>query len=269
MEKIAVLGPEYSYCHILARKLFPKGNFELCKNIEEIFRQVNEGKCEQGVAPVENMIHGTVRESLIALQKYRVKINRAADFGIHHCLASKTEKFNKITSKAEALSQCTKLLSQMKDKVVEESASTSQAMQIASKNADYAAIGSEDAALSLGLKIIKRNVEDNNDNVTRFILISKKENVLEKKKEYRTSMMIIPKKDKPGLLFEILSVFKIKEINLTKIESIPSGKKMGEYEFFLEINGSEKEENVSSALQFLRTLHEVYSFGSYELDRVN
>ncbi|MBS3091096.1 ACT domain-containing protein [Candidatus Pacearchaeota archaeon] len=267
MIKIAVLGPEYSYCHILGLKKFANETIVLCKTIPEVYEKVSKDEVEFGLAPIENMLHGTVRESLVSLQKYKVKINKTFDLPIHLCLASKTDNFNIIISKQEALSQCLKLISRLK-KQTQECSSTSEAMKIASSDSNYAALGSEEAAKSLNLKIIGKDVEDNSDNITRFVLISKKESDLDESKYMRTSLMILPERDKPGLLYEILSIFKIRYINLTKIESIPTRKKLGEYEFFMEIEGSLQEERIISALNLLKTIHDIYLFGSYELEKI-
>src|SRR3989344_1381557 len=264
--KISILGPNYSYCHVLALKAFPNSEFLMCQTIPEIFKNVFEGKTLQGLVPIENMIHGTVRESITSLQKYKIKINEAYDLPIHHCLASKNKDFKIISSKQEALSQCSILLEEYKNLGLQiaDAPSTSKAMETASQTPDYAAIGSLEAAKSLGLQIIRENVGDNHNNVTRFILISKRKSD-EKLEDARTSLMIIPKKDRPGLLYEILSVFKEENVNLTKIESIPTGKKLGDYEFFIEISGSLKEDRIIKALNKLKTMQEVYPFGSYKL----
>lgn len=268
--KIAILGPEYSYCHILAKKVFPESTFVLCQNIEEIFKTLSEKKVEIAIAPIENMLHGSVRESVIALKKYLVKINASYDLPIHHCLASKTNKFTKIISHPQALAQCSSFLNEYRDNkyLIEESASTSKAMEIASKDKEYAAIGSEEAASKYKLKILNKQIEDNHNNTTRFILISNKESIPDKENS-RTSILVAPGQDKPGLLFEILSIFKANGINLTKIESIPTGKKLGEYLFFMEIDGSLEQENVFSAIDFLKDKYELFSFGSYNLEKVN
>ncbi len=266
--KISILGPEYSYCHILAMRAFPNRGFILCNTIGEIYKNVSEGITEEGIAPIENMIHGSVRESLTALQKYKVKINKSYDLPIHHCLASQSDNYNKVISHSQALGQCTKFIFQQKDKKTEESSSTSQAMQIASQNSDYAAIGSKEAALHYGLRILKENIEDNHDNITRFILISKQDNK-EESKNSRTSLMIVPHKDKPGLLSDILKTFKDRNINLTKIESIPTGKKLGEYQFFIEIEGNVKNKEVFNSIEEIKKFNGVYVFGSYEIEKIN
>jgi prephenate dehydratase len=267
VNKVAVLGPEYSYSHILAMKV-NVGEIVLCNTIPEIFEKVSKGIVDSGIAPIENMAHGTVRESLIGLHKYKVKINKEMDFPIHLCLAAKNDKFSKIISKQEALSQTSNFIGNYKDKKTEDTSSTSLAMKIASENEDYAAIGSEEAAKSFKLNIIAKNIENNKDNVTRFIIISKEESA-DLSKSTRSSMLILPSKDRPGLLHDILSLFKENNINLTKIESIPTGKKIGEYEFFIEIDGNILDSKIKEVLEKLNKEYKVFFFGSYSFDKLN
>jgi prephenate dehydratase len=258
MDKIAVLGPENSYCHILAKKAFPEGDFIFCTYIEEIFRKVEGMEAEKGVAPIENMLHGSVREAITSLNKYNVKINRAFNLPIHHCIASQSNDFKTIISHPQAIAQCSGFLEDYKNKglKIENCTSTSKAISIAKENKDYAAIGSKIAAIKSNLSVLKENIEDNNNNVTRFIQISK----IEQGEGKRTSMMINPKEDKPGLLHDILSVFKERGVNLTKLESLPSGKKLGEYNFFIEAEGDLKE-----AINLLKKSYGVKVFGSYDI----
>lgn len=263
-KKIAVLG-KYSYSHITGQKVFPNADFVFCNKIENIYESVSKGEAEFGVAPVENMLQGSVRESIYALNSTRLKIISSYDLPIHHCLASLSNNFKKIASHPQALGQCSKFFSGNKKYSAEEVASTSKAMELASNNPEYAAIGSKEAAKFFNLTVIKENLEDNHDNVTRFIIISKKTTNSDNN-NLRTSLMIIPHKDKPGLLFNILKAFKDNNINLTKIESLPLGKKLGEYQFFMEIDGSETDENVSNAINEITKSNEVHSFGSYPLN---
>lgn len=265
MKRIAVLGPEYSFCHIAAKKVFPEGEFLFCGRISEIFRAVAEQEAEQGIAPIENMLNGSVRESIMSLLKYKVKINKAFNFPIHHCLASRSKDFSKVISHPQALAQCSNFLQDIE--TIEES-SNSKATKMASEDGTLAAIGAREAAEYYGLQVLEENIEDNHDNVTRFILISNEEEDEEAEGEVQTSLLLNPKKDMPGLLFMILSPFAAQNINLVKIESLPSGRKMGEYVFYLEISGSMLDENIKSAVNFLRSSNEVYSFGSYKVEDI-
>ncbi len=267
MSKIAILGPKGSYSHIIAQITCPNKDLSFYSNIEDIFKAVSSKEVEQGIAPVENMLQGTVREAIFALKKYKVKINALYHLPVHHCLASLTPNFKKIISHIQAIGQCSKFLEQYREKkfIIEDVSSTSKAMEIASQDKECAAIGSSLAAKEFNLKVLKTSIEDNHDNLTSFILISNNENLYELNGNTRTSILIHPLKDRPGVLYEILSIFKIKDINLTKIESIPSGKKMGDYLFLIEFQGNQKDKNVKSVLDFIKTIHEVYSFGSYEV----
>jgi prephenate dehydratase len=235
----------------------------LCSSIEEIYRAVKEGKAEKGLAPIENMLHGSVRESFAALLKHKLFIQKAYNLPIHHCLASQTKDYGIIASHPQALAQCSKLLGKMKDKAIMETPSTSKAMELAAQDTSYAAIGAEVAARANKLKILERNVEDNHDNMTRFILIAKKQSKTNKRA--RTSMMLGPKKDRTGLLHDLLETFAKRKINLVKIESFPSGKKMDEFNFYLAIDGNQTNKDVRAALTEIKKVAKVRVFGSYEV----
>ncbi len=260
MTKIAVLGPEYSYSHLMGMKVFPGEDLLLCDKIERVFKEIVEQKAAKGIIPIENMLQGSVRESILSLLKYPVKINRAYTMPIQHCLAAQRDEYETIVSHPQALAQCSSFLA---DKNVVECPSTSRAMTMAIQDSSYAAIGSKEAAQHYGLKILQENIEDNHDNMTRFFMISLEETIAAEKA--RTSLLLKPKEDRPGLLFLILAPFASQNINLLKIESLPSGRKMGEYVFYIEIDGNVHEERVEAALDFLRNSIGVYSLGSYEV----
>lgn len=257
---VALLGPEYSYSHLVGLKLFSKQELILCNKIEEVFKSVAEKKVEKGIIPIENMLQGSVRESILGLLKYKVKINEAYTFPVRHCVAGKNKQYLNIISHPQALAQCSLFLS---GKNILDSSSTSKAMEIAAQDQSFAAIGSREAAEHYGLQVLQENIEDHHDNVTQFLVISAYETSIFGKA--RTSLLLKPKEDRPGLLFLLLAPFASQNINLLKIESLPSGKKMGEYVFYLEIEGKVQDERIKSALEFLRNNVEVYSLGSYEI----
>ncbi len=262
--KIAILGPEYSYSHLVGMKLFAKGDLFLCNKIEDVFKAVAEKRAAKGVVPIENMLQGSVRESILCLLKYKVKINEAYTFPIRHCLAGHDRQYSKILSHSQALAQCSTYLS---GKNVVDTTSTSKAMETAAQDHTCAAIGSQEAARHYGLQILQENIEDNPDNVTRFLVISLEETLPAKNANLTSSLLLTPKDDRPGVLFLLLAPFAAQNINLVKIESLPSGRKMGEYVFYIEIDGSLAEERVKSALEFLKNSVDVYSLGSYVSNR--
>lgn len=268
--KIGALGPKGSFSEIAALKYDKDSEVIFFKYFYEIFEAVKKRDMDEGIIPIENMIEGTVREVLDKLYDTDLKIRKEIIVPIHHCLASQSSGFKKITSHPQALGQCSEFLRKYRDKgiAVEDTTSTSKAMELAKEDKDYAGIGSERAADLNGLDIIEKEIENNKNNVTSFIVISREEQK-EKKPDakYKTSIALHPKEDRPGLLFDILAVFKIQKINLTKIESRPTEKKLGEYIFYIDIDGHQLDDNVMSAMDFLRSIiPNIKIFGSYETE---
>ena len=152
MDKIALLGPKYSYSHLLSIGFSPGPELLFCSKIEEVFKAVAEKKAEKGIIPIENMLQGSVRESILSLLKYPVKINQAYTLPIHHCLAGKNKLYVKIISHSQALGQCSFFLS---GKAVVETSSTSKAMETAAHDDSFAAIGSREAAKHYCLQLLQ------------------------------------------------------------------------------------------------------------------
>ena len=263
-KSIIVLGPRYSYSYNLAGEYFNEKNIICANSIEDVFRGVSKNKNYKGIVPIENMLNGSVRETFLNLRKYPLIILRAFDYKIENILASNDKNYLKIVSHSQPLAQCSDFLRKQREMEILETSSTSKAMELAAKDKNFAAIGNKKAAEHYGVKIINKNISNKNLNITRFIEISRT-----KPKNFRvgnkTSMMIKPLEDRAGILFEILSIFRIKNINLTKIESIPTGLKMNDYVFYIDIDGSLEEKRVVDALDFLRTFVEVDVFGSYNI----
>ena len=264
MITVYTLGPKFSYSYNLTAKQFPGQKIICLNNIESIFEKVNQEKNARGILPIENMLNGSVRESLLALKKYSVCIEKSFDMEIEHILAAQSKKYQKIISHPQSLAQCSDYLKNKNCQIVETS-STSEAMFLASQDKTLAAIGNEEAVKYYGLVAIKRNISNKSQNITRFIEIK---NASKKCSRVgtKTSMIITPREDRAGLLFEILSVFEIKKINLTKIESIPTGKKMNDYIFYLDIDGALEEKRIQDAVDFLETFVKVDVFGSYNIE---
>ncbi|MFA5986196.1 MAG: prephenate dehydratase domain-containing protein [Parcubacteria group bacterium] len=266
MHKVYTLGPQFSYSYNLAARVFDPQNIVCVHNISDVFDQVMAQDSARGIVPIENMLTGSVRESLLSLKKYNICIERSFDLRIEHVLASQTDTYTKIASYTQPLAQCSAFVRSKKCAVVEAS-STSAAMQIAAEDPSVAAIGNEEAAHHYGVPVVERQISDRMRNITRFIEIrnNKKTCTITGSK---TSMIITPTEDRAGLLFEILSVFEIKGINLTKIESMPTGNKMNDYIFYIEIDGALEERRIQDALAFLRTFVTVDVFGSYNIEEV-
>jgi len=271
MKKLYTLGPKFSYSYNLSNQVYDKDeNCEvICKtSIAEVFEYVNKNKDSIGIVPIENMINGSVRETFVCLKKYKLKISKSYDFGIHHVLASKSKDFKQIMSHPQAIAQSSDFLKKYRDNGIEilEVSSTSKAFELASQDENIGAIGSYVGAVNYNLDILAENIENNSNNVTRFIEIRNED--FNNVNGVKTSMIIEPKVDRAGLLFEILSIFKIKDINLTKIESLPTGEKIGEYIFYLDVEANLSDKRLTDAITFLETFVEIYLFGSYHVIKI-
>jgi len=259
-----VLGPQYSYSYNLASEYYTESEIVCVQSIGKVFKEVAEHADHKGVVPVENMINGSVRETFLYLEKYQLKIVRAFDYQIENILASNSAKYTKIASHAQPLAQCSEYIQSVDGIEIVEASSTSAAMQLAAEDDSVAAIGNTKAAQHYGVSVVKTDICNKERNVTRFIEISQNTYESEDVRD-KTSIMIRPREDRAGILFEILSIFHIKNINLTKIESIPTGAKMNDYIFYIDIEGDLKEQRIADALRFLKTFVEVETFGSYSV----
>ncbi|WP_456419545.1 prephenate dehydratase [Methanocaldococcus infernus] len=251
--------PKGTYTETAGKKILKYLNAKLCycQNIYEIFEKAKDG---YGIVPIENSIEGSVNLTQDLLLEYDYKIVGETVLDIHHNLIGHSkEKIKIIYSHPQALAQCRKYIKKhgWEVKAVE---STAKAVELASKNEEVGAIGSEGLAKLHGLKILERNIEDYKNNKTRFIVIGKKE-IDGNFNKYKTSIVFELKEDKPGALYHILKEFALREINLTRIESRPSKRMLGTYIFYIDYEGLNLEvlESLKRYVSFLRVL------GSYPI----
>ncbi len=268
------LGPKGTYSELASKKAlsFLKEDFELTpvSTIQKTLELAQKNNCF-ALVPIENSIEGIVRPTIDSLYLSPLKIKAQLEIKIKHCLVSKSNKIEKnkikhIISHPQALAQCSNFILQNFDENIDLINSTSTANAINSLlNLDesYCAIGSNALAKELNLNILEENIGDIKDNKTRFVLVSSRD--LNIKKETRTSI-VFNTKNKSGALFEILKIFKKYDLNLVYIESRPSKKTFGEYNFFVDIDKGKDE--IKDALFEIEKNCDYYKLlGSYfELD---
>lgn len=239
MKKLFFLGPRGTYSETAANKI--SSMIENCElipvsTIAKVVDIVNQDDLSLAVLPIENSIEGIVRQTIDNLYLTDVKIQLQLDIPIEHCLIAKGEKnqIKNIISHPQALAQCQKYITENFSKDINLINATSTAAsveQILDEDESFAAIASENAAC--GLKILEKNIGDIKDNKTRFVLLSKVDlNIASKT---RTSI-VFNTKNEPGALLKILEIFKKYDLNLCYLESRPSKKVFGEYNFFVDIN---------------------------------
>ncbi len=275
VDNIYYLGPEGSYTH-KALSLFVQefnikiGQYSPLRTIKSVLNQV-DGNCNSlGVVPIENSIEGIVRESidnLIRVEDSELKIIAEIVLPIDHCLLSKTKEKSKIKtviSHPQALAQCANYLEKNFEKVsiLEETSTSAAAKRILNLDDTYAAIANETAAEVFGLNIIDKSINDEKDNRTRFILLGRK--CFEPSGSDKTSIAFSTK-NISGALHKVLGVFDKYKLNLLYIDSRPSKKNLGEYMFFIDFEGHNKDVDVQKALDELKNLVTFYRFnGSYK-----
>lgn len=253
--KIGYLGPEGTFSNLAVLKLFEKKKNDLvdAKNIYELFEDLNTGKTDLIVAPAENTIEGTVRETLDLLFDINAKIIGKIDLEISQCLLSKgksLKEIKKVISHPQALNQSRDFLNEYMPNVILESSPSTIASVDQLKNPEVAIIGPELAAKIYKLNVLKKDIQNSKNNTTRFYVISKKD-ILDLKNRTK-SLLFLSVFNRVGILRDILSVFADLSINLNKIESRPSKEKNWDYYFFIEIELTDADPRFTQALNILK-----------------
>ena len=272
MKVISYLGPRGTFTEE-ALFSFYKNAGEIktqpLATISEVIKSVDKGDANEGLIPIENSLEGSVNltQDLLTFES-EAKIIREIVIPVRHNLIAKKDidlsKIKKIVSHPHASAQCRIFLNNKLPGVeIIAANSTAEAVKkIADLNEDTAAIGTKIAAELYGLSIIEKDIEDSRDNKTRFIFIG---NYIPQKSGHdKTSIVCFLKKDKPGSLYKILKEFADRDINLTKIESRPARKNIGDYVFMIDLEGHQYEEKIFEVIESLRrNVYMIKILGSY------
>jgi prephenate dehydratase len=256
--KVAVLGPRGTYSELAALKYFG-GKTELIyyQLITEVVGAVARGKVGAGVIPVESLREGSVGETLDALAWMNIKIRAEIVLPVSHSLlgvkGAKLKDITQVLSHPQALSQCREFLREhLPNAELIEMTSTARAAEQVSKlqRRHMAAIGPQALAKHYGLNVLKKNVQRGEKNLTRFFCLAKSDS--KRTGHDKTSIVFYTARDRPGILYEILGEFAERKINLTKIESRPSKRALGDYLFFIDLEGHRDDKSVKEAFEGVR-----------------
>lgn len=262
---VGVLGLKGSYSEKAAKQWIAENAadrtavLEHCADIQEVFMLVDSRKCDLGVVPVENSIEGTVGITLDMLLENKVCIIGETVVTIKHCLLSRGKKENirVILSHPQGLGQCRQFLREhFHEAELRTTGSTSHAAKLATEFEEMAAIASPETADVYNLNIVMPDIQDRKYNHTRFIVIVKdqdcyttvQDSAKDEKRIYKTSIVVYLDRDRPGALYSILGEFASRNINLSKIESRPSKKVLGDYVFYIDFEGSIQNDIIKEAL---------------------
>lgn len=264
--KIACLGPEATFCHIAAIQQFGQAaSYIHTRSIPDIFDEVERGRADYGVVPIENSTEGVVNLTLDMFIESPLQICAEVLLEISQCLLSHApslEDIKVIYSHPQALAQCYSWIAKnLPHAEIKETFSTAMAAKMAQDQPHVAAIASEFAAKTYGLPICRMRIEDNPNNYTRFWVIGVSSPG--KTGGDKTSLMLSIK-DGVGALYNILAPFAENNINLTKIESRPFRKKPWEYIFFIDLEGHQEDQPVKRAIDRVTAMSQfIKILGSY------
>jgi prephenate dehydratase len=253
--RIGALGPEGSYSEkaaLLWSKGQPEATLVYFNDFEGVLEAAAAGRLEAGIVPVENSLEGAVTVVMDLLLRLDVVIVGEVNVPIRHCLVGRGEETVKvILSHPQALAQCRQYLREhYPEAEIRTTGSTSHAAHLAQEFPEMAAIAGADTAEKYGLHILAREIQDASDNVTRFIAAARKMAVATGRD--KTSLVIYLDRDRPGALFSILEEFAKHNINLTRIESRPSRKGLGDYYFYIDLEGHVDDRVVEQAISAIK-----------------
>ncbi|HLW16864.1 MAG TPA: prephenate dehydratase [Actinomycetota bacterium] len=272
MTRLAYLGPQGTFTEEALLALPQSVGAELVPltTVPDVADAVAMGEAAAGLVPIENSIEGSVNVTLDALAfGDQIQISAEVIRPIRHAIlgaaGANLDTITDIASHPHATAQCREYLARaMPGARVHAANSTAEAARDVADRADpgWAAIGTELAGKLYGLAVLAAEIEDRPENATRFVLLSKERAA--PTGTDKTSVVCFIEKDRPGSLLAILHEFSDRQINLTKLESRPTKERLGEYCFFIDMEGHADEPPVRYAIESLRTkILEVKVLGSY------
>lgn len=256
--RIGYLGPPGSFSEAAARSYLEQANITTvdlvpCRSITDVLAGVGDATFHQGVVPVENSSEGAVAITLDYLaHEAQTPVTGEVVLTIeHHLLALPTTSLNQVSvvhSHPQALAQCRHRLGELLPQVYQQATtSTSEAARLVSAAADkrWAALGTKLAAELYGLQVLVSDIQDSLENVTRFWAVG---GPLPAPSSQDKTSIVFSTTDQPGSLYKALEVFAIRHINLSKLESRPAKRNLGEYIFFADLIGHAQDAAVADAL---------------------
>ena len=264
---VACQGVEGANSQVACDRLLPRGNIVYVKTFQAVVSAVESGLCKFGVLPIENSSNGSVRAVYELLQDHNLTIVRSTRLCIRHELLAlpgvKMDDITEIYSHEQAIGQCSKFLNGLNGVRVIPCDNTAAAAKMVAERGDrhVAAISSHPCAALYGLETVSDEIQDSDNNYTRFICVTKDPVIYAGASRIS---LIIACDNKPGALYEILSKLAALGINMTKLESCPVTGRNFEFIFFLELEASVQEPGVLAMLEELeRSCAGFHFLGNY------
>jgi len=255
--KIAFQGEKGAYSHIACEEIFKNVEIKNCSTFEETFKIAFDDENFKAIIPLENSLAGRVADIHYLLPKYKLQIYGEHFQKVEHCLLghqnANLKDIKYVRSHAQAVGQCQEIIKKNNFKSIISADTAGSAKDLSkSKDISIAAIASELAAEIYDLKILKKNIEDETGNVTRFLIMGKnpKQPDFEKNKKFITTC-IFRLKSEPSALYKSLGGFATNQINLTKLESFSVKNSFDQANFYLDLEGHIEQKTVQKSLEEL------------------
>ena len=265
-ERVAFQGEPGAYSEMATIQYFRNSNLVPLKSLQDVFDGLSHGDVDFGVVPIENSIEGSVNETYDLLLDTRFVVSGEIYLRVRHCLIVNKgggSNIRSVYSHPQALAQCRRYLQERKLAAVAAYDTAGAVKMIKQKqNMEVAAIASSRAAELYDMHILEEGIEDNKNNFTRFLIISKTRTT---STGHDGTSMIFSVKHIPGALYSILEEFANRKINLTKIESRPKKEKPWEYNFYVDFEGHIENKIIKEAVESIKKKAAfIKILGSYE-----
>lgn len=251
--RVAFQGEAGAYSEEAGYGYFEAPQMTPYETFEQVFNAVVSGECQAGLIPIENSLAGSIHQNYDLLLRHDLFITGEYLLRVRHCLIGfpgvKRGDIRRVISHPQALGQCAGYLRKLgvKTEPLYDTAGSVKLLKASGERAT-AAIASRRAAEIYEMQILQEGIEDNPENYTRFLVIAPQ--AAKPTKDAKTSI-VFTLKNQPGALFKALSVFALRDIDLTKIESRPLAGKPWEYLFYIDFLGSIEQDDVKRALDHL------------------
>ena len=250
-------GVNGAYSELAGSIIYPNYNSVACKTFEEMFETVNENKAEIAIVPIENSRAGRVADTQRLIPESKLKIIGEYFLNVNHCLLgtqkSTINSIKRVHSHEQAIAQCrNNLIKSNKEMIV--AADTAGAAKLVSDwgNETEGAIASELAAKIYNLKIIKSNFQDSDNNVTRFLIMSKNLLNLDKNEKNIMTTLVFTVRSLPAALYKSLGGFASNGVNITKLESYIHPQGFDVAQFYIDFEGHPEDKSVKLAIEEMK-----------------
>jgi chorismate mutase/prephenate dehydratase len=264
--RVAYLGPAGTFSEMALVKQFGSSALaEACSSIDDVFRTVEAGGAEFGIAPIENSTEGSVTRTLDLLLSMPLQIVAEVSLPIRHHLLTRSgtmDGVHSLCAHAQALAQCAGWLDRYAAQPQRRSvASNAEAARLAAEDPGIAAVAGEQAAQRYGLRVVAGNIQDDPGNRTRFVVLGRQD-TLPTGRDKTSLVLSVP--NRAGAVHRMLAPLAEHGVSMTRFESRPARSGAWEYFFYVDIEGHERDPAVAEALAALRAMCPFFkSLGSY------